>query len=157
MRHWRNMSTPKAKLHQLYFNTDKKCHYETQQLGGSGIGLLVGPDGLLEVGQSKVEQLFVCTLHLPDGSTVQSGNFRRKKDAEQDAASLTLQKVFHLTECSLGYAYSPRDCPLYFLVIIPWVLFRLSLSFKSYLQYETFAAFNNGVCGRTYFFIYFSP
>ncbi|CAK9276567.1 unnamed protein product [Sphagnum jensenii] len=43
--------------------------------------------------------MFACTLRLPDGTSVESGRFRRKREAEQDAALRGLHK--------LGIAYEP--------------------------------------------------
>jgi hypothetical protein len=88
------MSTPKAKLHQVYANTGKRCVYETRAVVVEQAAPVVSPDGLLDFTGVKEERpTFECTLHLPDGSTFLSGSFSRKKDAEQEAARLALQKV----------------------------------------------------------------
>jgi hypothetical protein len=88
------MSTPKAKLHQVYANTGKRCVYETRAVVVEQAAPVVSPDGLLDFTGIKEERpTFECTLHLPDGSTFLSGSFSRKKDAEQEAARLALQQV----------------------------------------------------------------
>jgi hypothetical protein len=88
------MSTPKAKLHQVYANTGKRCVYETRAVAVEQAAPVVSPDGLLDFTGIKEERpTFECTLRLPDGSTFLSGSFSRKKDAEQEAARLALQQV----------------------------------------------------------------
>jgi hypothetical protein len=92
--YWKIMSTPKAKLHQVYANTGKRCVYETRAVVVEQAAPVVSPDGLLDFRGIKEERpTFECTLHLPDGSTFLSGSFSRKKDAEQEAARLALQQV----------------------------------------------------------------
>jgi len=87
------MSTAKAKLHTELARAGKKCRYETWQLPQPEPVASEGhPDtGLLEF--NKEDPMFACKLHLPDGVTIHSSSFRRKKDAEQDAALHALQKV----------------------------------------------------------------
>ena len=88
------MATAKAKLHTVMARTGKKCRYETWQLPQSEAGSLAlghQETGLIEF--NKQDPMFACKLHLPDGVTIESSSFRRKKDAEQDAALHALQKV----------------------------------------------------------------
>ncbi len=104
------MATAKAKLHQLLcIGTDKEYVYETRLVMGGGErergggepgelflqpGVRVGADGLLEVLPGEhTTPMFACTLRLPDGTSVESGSFRRKREAEQDAALRGLHKV----------------------------------------------------------------
>lgn len=82
------MSTAKAKLHTEMARAGKKCEYETKQLPPAEL-----PEGRSDVEFNKEDPMFACTLHMPDGYIIRSSNFRRKKDAEQDAALLALQKV----------------------------------------------------------------
>ncbi len=57
-------------------------------------GVRVGADGLLQVLPGEhTTPMFACTLRLPDGTSVESGRFRRKREAEQDAALRGLHKV----------------------------------------------------------------
>lgn len=86
------MSTAKAKLHTVMARAGKKCRYETWQLPQAE----AGSEGHQEIGLlefNKEDPMFACKLHLPDGITIHSSSFRRKKDAEQEAALLALQKV----------------------------------------------------------------
>lgn len=88
------MATAKAKLHTVMVRLGQKCRYETWQLphlGTGSVGAGHQETALLEF--SKEGPMFACKLHLPDGTTIQSNSFRRKKDAEQDAALHALQKV----------------------------------------------------------------
>jgi hypothetical protein len=104
------MATAKAKLHQLLcIGTDKEYVYETRLVMGGGErgggggepgelflqpGVRVGADGLLQVlPREHTTSMFACTLRLPDSTSVESGRFRRKREAEQDAALRGLQKV----------------------------------------------------------------
>jgi hypothetical protein len=102
------MATAKAKLHQLLcIGTDKEYVYETRLVMGGGergggepgelflqSGVRVGADGLLQVlPREHTTPMFACTLRLPDGTSVESGRFRRKREAEQDAALRGLHKV----------------------------------------------------------------
>jgi hypothetical protein len=104
------MATAKAKLHQLLcIGTDKEYVYETRLVMGGGErgggggepgelflqpGVRVGADGLLQVlPVEHTTSMFACTLRLPDSTSVESGRFRRKREAEQDAALRGLQKV----------------------------------------------------------------
>jgi hypothetical protein len=104
------MATAKAKLHQLLcIGTDKEYVYETRLVMGGGErggeggepgelflqpGVRVGADGLLQVLPGEhTTPMFACTLRLPDGTSVESGRFRRKREAEQDAALRGLHKV----------------------------------------------------------------
>ena len=100
------MSTAKAKLHTEMARAGKKCRYETWQLPQATESERYSESsGLLEF--NKEDPMFACKLHLPDGIIIHSSNFRRKKDAEQDAALHALQKV--LCFCFLFVsAYSTR-------------------------------------------------
>lgn len=76
--------TPKALLHQKYGN---KALYKTEEVKESvdnGCPGLVIPQ--------KKKSLFRCCLELPEFS-ITSGTFDRKKDAEQSAAKLAIEKV----------------------------------------------------------------
>lgn len=86
------MSTAKAKLHTEMARAGKKCRYETWQLPTQAeVTEGYSESGLLEF--NKEDPMFACKLHLPDGVIIHSNSFRRKKDAEQDAALHALQKV----------------------------------------------------------------
>lgn len=103
------MATAKAKLHTVMARAGKKCRYETWQLPQSEAGS-VALEGYLETGLvefNKQDPMFACRLHLPDGVTIQSSSFRRKKDAEQDAALHALQKV-RVDASSLLHFNSPH-------------------------------------------------
>lgn len=105
------MATAKAKLHTVMARTGKKCRYETWQLPQSEAGSVAleghPESGLLEF--NKQDPMFACKLHLPDGVTIQSSSFRRKKDAEQDAALHALQKVRVDTSSFLDFYSHDRD------------------------------------------------
>lgn len=77
--------TPKAVIHQKYGN--RACYtieevHEPPQNGCPGLAVT-----------QKRACLFRCNLELPDFS-VASGTFRRKRDAEQSAAELAIEKVW---------------------------------------------------------------
>jgi len=76
--------TPKALIHQKYGT--KACYTieEVQQSGDSGCPGLVTPQ--------QSQSLYRCCLALPELS-VTSDNFTRKKDAEQSAAKMAVEKV----------------------------------------------------------------
>ncbi|KAJ7565456.1 hypothetical protein O6H91_02G061700 [Diphasiastrum complanatum] len=97
------MTTPKAKLHQLYSNSESKPRYVTEAVlldtsdqfsaaaaGGGGGG---GGVSVSQIFATSAQPSFFCTLHLPDGTSVVSETCRRKKDAEQDAAQKALTQV----------------------------------------------------------------
>jgi hypothetical protein len=113
------MATAKAKLHTVMARTGKKCRYETWQLPQTEAGSIAlegHPEtGLVEF--NKQDPMFACKLHLPDGVTIQSSSFRRKKDAEQDAALHALQKVRGDTSPFLQFYSHDRDiCGLCFFI-----------------------------------------
>ena len=76
--------TPKAIIFQKFGN---KASYKVEEVQESAQNECPG----LAVRQ-KGPCLFRCTLQLPEISVV-SGYFKKKKDAEQSAAELALEKV----------------------------------------------------------------
>lgn len=76
--------TPKAIIHQQFGN---KASYKVEEVeepaqnGCPGLAIL-----------QKGPCLYRCRLELPD-FTVESGSFKKKKDAEQSAAEMALEKV----------------------------------------------------------------
>lgn len=97
-----SMSTAKAKLHLLMTKLDQRYHYETRQVTHAEAIPLQSSEAQAELGVcdlGKPELFFVSTLYLPDEEIVQSSSFRRKKDAEQDAALLGLRKVPNTYTC----------------------------------------------------------
>ncbi|EFJ14340.1 hypothetical protein SELMODRAFT_423789 [Selaginella moellendorffii] len=77
------MTTPKARLNQLYSASDGQPRYFT--LSGRPPGC---PAPKLQSGST-----FYCKVELPNGAVVVSEPCRRKKDAEQDAARKALHEI----------------------------------------------------------------
>ncbi|EFJ20229.1 hypothetical protein SELMODRAFT_418472 [Selaginella moellendorffii] len=77
------MTTPKARLNQLYSASDGQPRYFT--LSGRPPGC---PTPKLQSGST-----FYCKVELPNGTVVVSEPCRRKKDAEQDAARKALHEI----------------------------------------------------------------
>ncbi|WOK94764.1 small RNA 2'-O-methyltransferase isoform X1 [Canna indica] len=76
--------TPKALIHHKYGTTASYSIEEVQQHADSGCPGLVIPQ--------QVKVLYRCHLNLPDLS-VTSDTFTRKKDAEQSAAKIAIEKL----------------------------------------------------------------
>lgn len=84
------MSTPKSRLH-AYFHSRKQQQpiYSTAAIqlpADSGLG----PPKL---GLVTMRTMYVSTVTLPDSTIYTSEAFPRKKDAEQDAARIAMEKV----------------------------------------------------------------
>lgn len=80
--------TPKAIIHQKY--GDKAC-YKVEEVQDSAPNVCPG----LAIPQ-KGPSLYRCWLQLPEFSVV-SETFKKKKDAEQSAAKMALEKVVFLS------------------------------------------------------------
>lgn len=80
----KTIHTPKAIIHQKF---GSKACYLVEEVQGVTQNECPG----LAIRQ-KGPCLFRCSLHLPDFSVV-SEAFKKKKDAEQSAAGMALQKV----------------------------------------------------------------
>lgn len=77
-------STPKAIIHQKF---GLKARYRIEEVADVPESLC---PGLAIPQQTKIQ--YRCVLELPD-LTVSSGVFSRKKDAEQSAAQIAIEKV----------------------------------------------------------------
>ena len=83
----KNTQTPKAIIHQMFGS--KACYkhdevHESTENGCPGLAIV-----------QKGPCLYRCTLELPE-ITVVSGIFKKKKDAEQAAAELAVEKVWFI-------------------------------------------------------------
>jgi Double-stranded RNA binding motif len=81
-------STPKAIIHQKF---GMKACYRIEEVADATENVC---PGLAIPQQTKIQ--YRCVLELPD-LTVSSGFFSRKKDAEQSAAQIAIEKV--VTQC----------------------------------------------------------
>lgn len=77
-------ATPKAIIHQKF---GSKACYQVEEVADAAENLC---PGLAIPQQTKIQ--YRCVLKLPD-LTVSSGTFSRKKDAEQSAAQIAVEKV----------------------------------------------------------------
>lgn len=80
------MITPKAVIYQKYGSRASYEVEEVPEVVQNGCPGLCIPQ--------KGPCLYRCRLNLPELSIL-SGTFKKKKDAEQDAAEMALQKVAH--------------------------------------------------------------
>lgn len=98
--------TPKAIIHQKFGSN--ACYkieevHESAQNGCPGLAFV-----------QKGPCLYRCTLQLPE-ITVVSGIFKKKKDAEQSAAELALEKVWFISFLLVSYL---NDYPSVVAVIV---------------------------------------
>lgn len=109
--------TPKALIHQKY---GSKACYRVEEVREAVDG---GCPGLALPQQTR--SVYRCSLDLPGLTVVTPGTFVRKKDAEQSAAQIALDKVtvaLWLAMCILHYSHVSCSIPKFSTTEPKWYL-----------------------------------